>query len=132
MKVIEGSNRIAFLCYFGSHIPITLLCNAQGVLGPYFPKLMTGVVAWYAELSGDYLMKYSPSREYSWFSSMLCCEMLFQLPFFIVALKSFMAGGRDGAKHYPEWFRMLCIMYGADVSTTLVACIGAFVKILRE
>ena len=125
MKEISGSTRKAFLVYFLSHVPITLLIDSQGLLGPYYPKFLTDVVAWYCGLFGDILMKNAPSTEYAWFSSLICCEILFQLPFFFVAIKFIMAGGcyssanesSDAKKRdYPEWFRMACIIYGVHVS----------------
>jgi hypothetical protein len=135
MKVIEGPARIAFLGYFLSHIPITLFIDSQGLFGPYYPKLLTDVVAWYCDLFGDVLMKNAPSTDYAWFSSLICFEILFQMPFFFVAIKFLMKGGsenpsdRSGSQkqqHYPEWFRMASIVYGTHVSTTLVPIIGAF------
>jgi hypothetical protein len=142
MKVIEGSTRMAFLGYFLSHIPITVFVDSQGLFGSYYPKVLTDVVTWYCGLFGDVLMKNAPSTDYAWFSSLICCEIFFQLPFFFVAIKFVMAGGLKNANanasdsiesrirkqlHYPEWFRMACIVYGTHVSTTLVPIIGAFV-----
>jgi hypothetical protein len=45
MKVIEGSTRIEFLGYFLSRIPIALFIDCQGLLGPYYPKVLTDFVA---------------------------------------------------------------------------------------
>mmetsp|Transcript_4445 Transcript_4445/g.11487 ORF Transcript_4445/g.11487 Transcript_4445/m.11487 type:complete len:182 (-) Transcript_4445:12-557(-) len=133
MRVIEGSARIAFLGYFLSHIPITLFIDAQGLFGPHFPKVLTDVVAWYNGIFGDVLMKNAPSTDFAWFSSLICCEILFQFPFFFVAIKYMLAGERASSssgsrrRHYPEWFRMACIVYGTHVSTTLVPIIAVFV-----
>jgi hypothetical protein len=134
MKVIEGSTRMAFLGYFLSHIPITLVVDSQGLFGSYYPTVLTDVVKWYCGMFGDILMKNASSTDYAWFSSLICCEILFQLPFFFVAIKFLLAGRRreKNAKirkqrqHYPEWFRMTCIVYGTHVSTTLVPIIGTF------
>lgn len=136
MKVLEGATRTAFLGYFLSHVPITLFVDAQGLLGPYYPKFLTDVVAWYCGVFGDVLMKNAPSTEYAWFSSLICFEILFQMPFFFVALKYLTRGNKTKTQasskqqqqqqHYPEWFRMSCIVYGTHVSTTLVPIIGTF------
>ena len=141
MKVIEGASRVAFLAFFLSHIPITLFVDAQGLFGPHYPKLLTDLIAWYCGLFGDVLMKNAPSGEYAWFSSLIGCEILFQLPFFIVAARTIMTAGKcngssttnpsDGGstpqESYPEWFRIACIVYGSHVSTTLVPILSCFV-----
>uniref|UniRef100_A0A7S4AC64 EXPERA domain-containing protein n=1 Tax=Pseudo-nitzschia australis TaxID=44445 RepID=A0A7S4AC64_9STRA len=138
MKVIEGSTRLAFLGFFLSHIPITLLVDSQGLFGPYYPKALTGITAWYCNLSGDVLMKNAPSTEYAWFSSVIGCEILFQVPFFVAAIKMIMAGRSNNRNEssqsqlqlqqiYPEWFRIACIIYGSHVSTTLVPIIATFI-----
>ena len=132
MKVIEGSTRIAFLCFFLSHIPMTLLIDSQAVFGPYYyPQVLVDFTAWYCDLFGDVLMTNAPSADYVWFSSLICCEILFQVPFFFVAVKMMM-GGRNvndssQSQHYPEWFRMSCIIYGTYCSTALVPIIPTFV-----
>lgn len=135
MKVMEGSTRTAFLCFFISHIPITLFIDSQGLFGPYYPKFLTDLVAWYCDLFGDILMKNVPSIEYAWFSSLIVCEVFFQLPFFFVAVKFIVGAGgfhneknssKSQIQHYPEWFRTACIIYGTHVSTTLVPIIAAF------
>eukprot|EP00536_Pseudo-nitzschia_multiseries_P008302 jgi/Psemu1/197729/e_gw1.209.55.1 len=119
MKVIEGSTRIAFLCFFLSHIPITLFVDSQGLFGPYYPRILTDVVAWYCDLFGDVVMKHAPSVDYAWFSSLIVCEILFQLPFFVVIANKLMVAA--------AWFRIACIIYGSHVSTTLVPILATFV-----
>jgi len=147
MKLIQGSSRIAFLLFFVSHIPITILIDGQGAFRSYYPQFLIDVVSWYCDLFGDVLMKDNSSNNKNdndslvWFSSMICCEILFQLPFFIVAVKMMMRTTHSSASlassassfekkvddFYPEWFRMSCIIYGSHVSTTLVPIISTFV-----
>mmetsp|Transcript_39913 Transcript_39913/g.43257 ORF Transcript_39913/g.43257 Transcript_39913/m.43257 type:complete len:183 (+) Transcript_39913:58-606(+) len=132
MKVIQGSSRVAFLIYFLSHIPITILIDAQGAFGSnYTPQLLIDVVSWYCNLSGDVLMKVGSSSgndNLAWFSSLICCEILFQLPFFVVAVKMMMTTMTlKSSQHYPEWFRMALIMYGSHVITTLIPIISTFI-----
>lgn len=118
---------MAFLGYFLSHVPITMCVDAQGLFGPFFPKFLTDVVDWYCDLFGDILMKNAPSKDYAWFSSLICFEILFQLPFFFVAIHWITKTGTSQApQEYPEWFRMSCIVYGTHVSTTLVPILGTF------
>lgn len=139
MRVFEESTRTAFLAFFGSHIPITLLIDMQAVFGPYYPTGLRSLVTWYSELFGDVLMENAPSTEYAWFSSLVGCEMLFQLPFFFLAVKMIMVRGcnhsekvndssSSAQQHYPEWFRILCIIYGSHVSTTLIPIFTTFVS----
>ena len=146
MKLIQGSSRIAFLIFFVSHIPITILIDGQGAFRSYYPQFLIDVVSWYCDLFGDVLMKDSSNNKNDndndslvWFSSMICCEILFQLPFFIVAVKMMMMTTTHSSASsassfekkvddvYPEWFRMSCIIYGSHVSTTLVPIISTFV-----
>jgi hypothetical protein len=144
MKLIQGSSRIAFLIFFVSHIPITILLDGQGAFRSYYPQFLIDVISWYCDIFGDVLMKdnENDNDNFVWFSSMICCEILFQLPFFIVAVKMIMMTTHSSAlassasasssfkkadDFYPEWFRMICIIYGSHVSTTLVPIISTFV-----
>jgi hypothetical protein len=141
MKLIQGSSRIAFLIFFLSHIPITILVDGQGAFRSYYPQFLTDVLSWYCNLFGDVLMKEADNKNDGnnrvWFSSLICCEILFQLPFFIVAVKMIMmmtttttttttTHSSASASAYPEWFRMICIIYGSHVSTTMVPIISTF------
>jgi hypothetical protein len=142
MKSIQGSSRIAFLIFFISHIPITILLDGQGAFRSYYPQFLIDVLSWYCDLFGDVLMKdyEHDNNNLVWFSSMICCEILFQLPFFIVTVKMIMMTTHSSASSassasslkkvddfYPEWFRIICIIYGSHVSTTLVPIISTFV-----
>jgi hypothetical protein len=147
MKLIQGSSRIAFLIFFLSHIPITILVDGQGAFRSYYPQFLTDVLSWYCNLFGDVLMKEADNKNDGnnrvWFSSLICCEILFQLPFFIVTVKMIMmmtttttttthssssssSSASASASAYPEWFRMICIIYGSHVSTTMVPIISTF------
>jgi hypothetical protein len=142
MKLIQGSSRIAFLIFFLSHIPITILVDGQGAFRSYYPQFLTDVLSWYCNLFGDVLMKEADNKNDGnnrvWFSSLICCEILFQLPFFIVAVKMIMmmttttttttttTHSSSSSSAYPEWFRMICIIYGSHVSTTMVPIISTF------
>lgn len=149
MKVIEGGPRTAFLIFFISHIPITILIDGQGALSRWYPKMLTDVVSWYSHCFGDVLMKRSPSMETVWFSSVICCELIFQLPFFFVATRlllkyprrtssssvmttaksnqqSSRVSSSSNEEQYPVWFRTASLIYGSHVSTTLVPILATF------
>lgn len=130
---MQGTWRTAFLIFFISHIPITVLIDGQAVFSPFYPRILQRLVAWYADAFGDGLMGKAPSLELTWFSSIVCAELLFQLPFFFVAVRMLLSypdgkggttttpnGRSTGSGTYPNWFRTACLIYGSHVSTTLV------------
>jgi hypothetical protein len=147
MKIFQGGLRTAFLMFFISHIPITLLIDGQGcALRKWYPKILQDLVRWYAEIFGDVLMGNSPSDDLIWFSSVIYCELLFQLPFFFVAAKTLLSypshnktgsnkNDEDDVKNntitsdesYPNWFRLLCLIYGSHVTTTLIPILSTFI-----
>ena len=50
MPALQGFTRTAILCFFVSHIPITLLIDCQAFLPRHFyPQALQDVVDWYAE-----------------------------------------------------------------------------------
>ena len=78
-------------------------------------------------------MRGDPSYDV-WFSAIVACELLFQLPFFFVALKmlrtynapSMISKNNHSEAHYPTWFTDACLIYGSHVSTTLVPILACF------
>jgi EXPERA (EXPanded EBP superfamily) len=123
MKVLSGTTKTAFLFYFASHVPITILIDGQGAFSTLYPQLLRDLVQWYCTVFGDVLMRY-PSP--IWFQSVILAEVFFQLPFFFVALGVLWPEIEKNDGHYPRWFQTLCIIYGAHVSTTLVPILGTF------
>lgn len=125
MKAFDGGLRIAFLCFFASHIPITICIDGQAAFSSYYPNFLRDFVTWYCDLFGDVLMRgpYEP-----WFSSIVTIEVLFQLPFFFVAVQMLWRNPADKnrARRYPRWFQKACLVYGSHVATTLVPIIGTF------
>lgn len=112
MKSMQGATRMSFLMFFASHIPITLLVDSQAVLPrSLYPDSLVDLVSWYAESFHDPLMMDPPV----WFSAIVACELLFQLPFFVVAVSMLYQGNVSN-----RWFRMACIIYGSHTSTTLI------------
>jgi len=108
--------RWVFFIYFASHIPITLLIDAQGVSSAFHPQACKDLLAWYTKEFGDFLMASPPQ----WFQSIVACELLFQLPFFFFAVYGFWFG--------KNWLRLPCLVYGAHVATTLVPILDAFAR----
>ena len=110
MTVLQGNTKIAFLCFFISHIPITLLIDGQAFFPRhYYPQILQDVVDWYAVTFKDKLMTHPTNP---WFSSLVAIEILFQLPFFFYAISA-MLKRRDINKN-------LSIIYGASTVTTLI------------
>lgn len=99
--------RIALLLYFGSHIPITLFIDAQGLLYDYYPSQLRAINNWYISTYGDHLMDQRPY----WFQSFILAELCFQLPFFFVAFYALYSK--------KNWIRIPGIVYGVHVATTV-------------
>jgi len=51
-----------------------------------------------------------------WLKVFITCEMLFQLPFFVVATRAILRSEKEAP---PSWFRSACLVYGSHTSTTL-------------
>lgn len=121
MKAFRGAWRKAFLAFFLSHIPITILIDAQAVFSPWYPKVLRDLVAWYCHLFGDVLMEY-PSP--GWFRAIVAGEVFLQLPFFGVAAK--MIWKTPSGSLYPSWFRTASLVYGAHTCTTMIPILATF------
>ena len=117
---LTGRTRAAFLCFFGSHIPITLLIDGQAVLPPsLYPRPLRDLLAWYASAFRDGLM--TPGSHPPWFRSLVACEVLLQLPFFVYATRVIWnRGGGGGGGGGGGAFRPLCVAYGSHTATTLI------------
>lgn len=129
MRAFTGGIRVAFLCFFASHIPITLCIDGQGAFSQLYPLALRNLVAWYTNLFGDVLMK--PPYD-SWFSSLIFMEIFLQLPFFFVAIWIIFNFNKnekgEQIQHYPGWFQKACLIYGSHVSTTLIPILGTFIS----
>ena len=107
--------RVLFVLYFATHIPITLLVDAQAVLPPaWFPGFARRLVDYHVRTFHDPLMR---APQPGWFRALVACELGLQLPFFFVALRA-LAARDDGA-------RDAMLVYGAHVATTMVPILGA-------
>ncbi|XP_054856970.1 sigma intracellular receptor 2-like [Eublepharis macularius] len=104
-----------FAGYFLSHIPITLLLDAQPLSSRFHPQALTDFLKWYTTSFKDPFMEQPPA----WFKSFISCEVLFQLPFFPVAVYAFWKGNC-------KWIRTPAIIYATHVATTLVPLLTHF------
>ena len=102
-----------FLIFFASHIPISMLMDAQAILPEErVPEVLkVGLKGW-TEVSGDALMRNPPV----WFKALVAGELLLQLPFFGVAVYAFM--------RKCDWIRMPAIIYATHTCTTLIPILG--------
>ena len=115
MRSLSGITKTAFLGFFGSHIIFTLIVDLQAIAPPsWIPSFLSDFLRWYAAAFHDPLM--GDPRRHLWFQSMIFCEMLFQLPYFFVAVY-YLSSNKTV---YPRWFQNACVAYGAHTATTLV------------
>ncbi|KAH3883521.1 sigma intracellular receptor 2-like [Dreissena polymorpha] len=104
---------LAFLFYFGTHIPIALFFDSQAVFPKWlYPTPFVQAVDWYTKTFGDTMMAERPA----WFQSFCACEMLLQFPFFFLAVYAYWKGI---SKH--RWIRIPIIIYSSHVVTSLVS-----------
>lgn len=104
--------RSTFLFYFLSHIPITIIVDAQVVLGSVYPEPLQNLLNWYYTTFSDKLIETGPL----WLQSFIWAELLFQLPFFFAASYALL--------YKKNWIRIPGIIYGAHVATTVWAILA--------
>jgi len=124
MYELRGPTRTAFLGFFISHIPITLIIDSQSVLpASIYPIPIQQTLRWYASTFNDKLM----TPPYSLFlQTFVACELLFQMPFFFVATYALL-NSREQVISGSGWFRTACIIYGTHTSTTLFPILASLV-----
>ena len=99
MKALEGITRTIFLGFFGSHILATLCVDVQAIApAAWVPQPLTDLLVWYASSLKDPLM--SKPAELPWFQSLICLELIFQLPFFFWAVVE-LTSNRKGTYKFP-------------------------------
>ena len=101
--------RAVFLIYFFTHIPITIVLDAQALIGFIYPRSLQDFNTWYFTTFNDALIRSPPI----WLQSFIFEELLLQLPFFFIATY--------GLIKKKNWIRIPSIVYGAHVSTTVWA-----------
>ncbi|KAL3756045.1 hypothetical protein ACHAWU_002624 [Discostella pseudostelligera] len=128
MPTLEGTTRTAFLCFFLSHIPITLVIDGQAFFPRrFYPQVLRDVVDWYAITFKDKLMTHPPQP---WFTSLVAIEILLQMPFFFVAVYAILQKQKNDTNTLNQngrsiiegngIFRSLCMVYGSSTATSLI------------
>ena len=114
MMSLTGKTRYAFIAFFASHIPATLIIDTQAAFPGFHPQIFRDLLSWYNELFNDSLM--TPPYD-TWFQAIVFGEFIFQLPFFFYALYGLYDPSKVNGKGL---YRSLCTVYGAHTSTTLI------------
>jgi len=123
MKPFTGATRTAFLIFFVSHIPITLFVDSQALFPEaLYPQAVKDLLDFYVGFVNDPLMA-RPLFAGPWFHSFVIGELLFQLPFFVIAVRMLLSDKTT----WPDWFRTACILYGTHTSTTLIPILAVVV-----
>ena len=128
MKALQGITRVTFFGFFLSHIIFTLLVDIQAILpDQYIPNFCHELLKFWTSLSYDPLMTNPKDVSKLWFQSLIICELLFQIPFFIIAVYYLYD---TTILRYPTWFGPFCISYGAHTATTLVPILDPEVSLV--
>ena len=111
--------RLIYLGYFFTHIPITILLDLQGLLPSsiYDALGVSNFFIWYHTAFDDHLMGTPPI----WLKSFLFSEMVFQLPFFFVAVDALRK------KKCSDLVKTLFIVYGTHTATTVLPILADFI-----
>lgn len=107
----------ALVAFLVSHVLATVIVDSQSVVPRrLYPRPVVELLDWYIDSFGDHLVRDNPS----WFVSLVYCELLVQLPFFLVGIYAFTAG--------KNWIRIPAVCYGIHAATTLVPIMTAHVS----
>jgi hypothetical protein len=126
--MISDTTRLVFLCFFASHIPISLLLDGQIFLPlHWFPQVIQDVRGFYVSTFCDTLIAGPPFH--TWFQSLVACELLFQVPYFVLAVHMLLRSSKRTTTTtmmmLPRWFQSLSIIYGTHAATTLVPILAS-------
>jgi len=112
-----GFTKTALLAFFISHIPITLLIDAQILLPvEWFPSPVRGLILWYIEEAKDPFLAGRPLG----CQCFVACELLLQLPFFFIAVNALLSNNLAS-------IRTLSLIYAAHVCTTVIPLVAELV-----
>ena len=67
-SLLQRPVHLIFFLYFVSHIPITILVDAQSLLGEFYPQVLKDVVLWYLAKFQDPLL----TPPYHWWFNVRC------------------------------------------------------------
>ena len=103
---------IFFLIYFITHIPITLVIDAQALIpSHYYRQSLVDLKYVHIHTFGDELMNTPPL----WFKTGIALELLFQVPYFVYATYCFVVCN--------ESIKLPTIIYCSHVITTVLMII---------
>lgn len=116
MKAITGVAKTVFLGFFCSHILATAFIDIQAIMpDTWIPQALQDVLIWYITSTNDPLM--GNAKHLLWFQSLICLELLIQLPFFFWACAMLL---KKKQQTYPESFRYGCIAYVGHSATSMI------------
>lgn len=76
---------LIYFCYLISHIGATLALDSQTFLPTRcVPQALRDALASWVKMSNDPLLQGVHRPEFAWFKSFMACEMILQLPIFVV------------------------------------------------
>eukprot|EP00210_Caulerpa_lentillifera_P007314 g6991.t1 len=104
------------LLFFIVHLPVSVIVDSQ-VLFPtkWYPKWATDIVEDYITDSGDPLM----SNPELWFASLVACELVFQVPFFVCGVWCYLTK--------QCWIRIPAILYSVHTCTTMIPIVSTLI-----
>ncbi|CAM9839119.1 unnamed protein product [Discosporangium mesarthrocarpum] len=103
-----------YLAFFVIHVIITGLVDLQALpFRDYYPQVLQDLVKFHVETNHDHLMS-TPVP--AWFEALVWMELVFQMPFFVLASVAFVKGW--------NWIRIPCIVYGSSAFTSMAPILG--------
>ncbi|KAK1260904.1 hypothetical protein QJS04_geneDACA018081 [Acorus gramineus] len=95
------------------------LIDAQTVLpGCLFPRFLSNLKSWYADINGDYLMRDHPG----FFVGLVWLEIAVQWPLAVANAYAVTVGRRRC-----RWYPTTCLLYGASTASGMAAIVGELV-----
>jgi len=143
VSIFQRPLDLVFVIFFVTHVPTTLFVDCQCILpAEYFPKACHDLLQFHLDNFKDPLMGTCPA----WLRSIIWCELLLQVPFFLAATYAFVCS--------KNWIRLVspllhmplapfpcaltrtslsvsppsrkpALMYGIHTATTLVPILGS-------
>lgn len=106
-----------YFVYFLIHTPITVLMDATFVIPTHLQlPLQRTLAEFHISTNKDYLAQAPPA----WMQAFVAWELVFQLPFFLVAAYNFLHNARKGySRNLYVWF----LLYGFNAGFTSLICV---------
>jgi hypothetical protein len=99
--MMNDTFRLIVLVFLATHVPATVLMDSQALVPKSMvPKFAQRLLEFHISTNHDPLMDDQPV----WFKSFILCELLFQLPFFIIGFRAFYMKR--------NWIRIPGLVYG--------------------